>query len=69
MVIARVGVSKLEMWTHNEIPLGQVNGEPKTEDVVLGVPVEIDIVAVFLQEIVLLLLARPIPKGGGDIIL
>jgi hypothetical protein len=53
MVNAWVGVSKLEMLTHNEISLGQVNSELNPEDVVLGLPVEIDVIAVFLQEIVL----------------
>jgi hypothetical protein len=57
------------MLTHNEISLGQVNSELNTKDVVLELPVEIDVIAVFLQEIVLELLARPIPKGGGDILL
>jgi hypothetical protein len=53
MVNACVGVSKLEMLTHNELSLGQVNSELNTEDVVLELPVEIDIIAVFLQEIIL----------------
>jgi len=40
------------MLTHNEISLGQVNSELNTKDVVLELPVEIDVIAVFLQEIV-----------------
>jgi hypothetical protein len=53
MVNACAGVSKLEMLMRNEIILGQANIEPNTRDVVLGLPVKIDIIAVFLQEIVL----------------
>jgi hypothetical protein len=43
------------MLRHNEISLGQVNSELNLEDVVLELPVEIDVIAVFLQEIVLYL--------------
>jgi len=52
MVNAWVGVSKPEMLTQNEISLGQVNSELKPEDVVLEPSVEIDVIAVFLQEII-----------------
>jgi len=45
------GVSKLEMRTHDAISLGQVNSELNAD--VLELPVEIDVIAVFPQEIVL----------------
>jgi hypothetical protein len=53
MVNACVGISNLEVLTHREISRGPVNSELNTGDVALEFPVVIDIIAVFLQEIVL----------------